>query len=402
MTMSGKTVLFVGGGSETIPALNYARELGIRVVVIDGDLTCDAARLGFKILLASTHDALSALAAAKVYVSLGSVIDGVTSVGTDCAYTVSVIAESLGLPGIPTDAALIGSNKVLLKEFLNRAKVPSTKSIPLFEKNKIVDALSSVGLPCVIKPADSRGSRGVLLVRSEDQAGAAFEESIRFSPTGTVLVERFRAGKQFSTESFFLDGSMHTVGVSSRNYELLKHTEPEFLENGGSLPVPEEASIRQWIDRFIPKFLEEIGAKSGTIKLDLVMVGQAFEVIELALRPSGGYFCSHEIPLNSGVDFLQNLFRLCLGLPIDLAGLKPKRNIQVTQRYIFSSKVDINRIRFPPWADHDPEIKFWKDFTETRASPLRDALGGLTKVGVVIGVGNPQRVLDFVDETQIE
>jgi len=402
MTMRGKTLLFVGGGRETVPALNYATELGIRVVVIDGDPNCDAARLGFKLLVASTYDALSALAAAKVYVSMGPVIDGVTSVGTDCAYTVAVIAESLGLPGIPTHAALIGSNKVLLKELLNRAKVPNPKSAPVFEKGQIKDVLGLIGLPCVVKPADSRGSRGVLLVRSEAQAEASVEESVRFSPTRTVLVESFRAGKQFSTESFFIDGSIYTVGISSRNYELLAQTEPNFLENGGSLPVPEEASIREWIDKFIPKFLEEIGAKSGTIKLDLVAVGNAFEVIELALRPSGGYFCSHEIPLNSGVDFLQNLFRLCLRLPIDLASLEPKRNIQVTQRYIFSSAPEINKIRFPPWAGRDPQIKFWKDFTEVKASPLRDASGSLTKVGVVIGIGDPQRVLDFVAETQIE
>jgi biotin carboxylase len=57
----------------------------------------------------------------------------------------------------------------------------------------------------------------------------------------------------------------------------------------------------------------------------------------VAARLSGGYFCSHEIPLNTGVDFVGVAIDLALGRTIDPVRLVSRFNQGVSQRYLFAA-----------------------------------------------------------------
>jgi biotin carboxylase len=52
---------------------------------------------------------------------------------------------------------------------------------------------------------------------------------------------------------------------------------------------------------------------------------------------SGGFFCTREIPLNTGVDFVGQAIKVALGEPVDPADLEPKYQRPVIQRYAFPS-----------------------------------------------------------------
>ena len=43
-------------------------------------------------------------------------------------------------------------------------------------------------------------------------------------------------------------------------------------------------------------------------------------MIELAARLSGGFFCTREIPLNTGVDFVGDAIKVALGEAVDAGG----------------------------------------------------------------------------------
>jgi biotin carboxylase len=58
-------------------------------------------------------------------------------------------------------------------------------------------------------------------------------------------------------------------------------------------------------------------------------------VIELAARLSGGFFCTREIPLNTGVDFIGAAIKLALGETVTPDELEPKHFTPVIQRYAF-------------------------------------------------------------------
>ena len=60
-----------------------------------------------------------------------------------------------------------------------------------------------------------------------------------------------------------------------------------------------------------------LGVTDGTVKGDIVVHDGEPYVIELAARLSGGFFCTREIPLNTGVDFVGCAIRVALGERID-------------------------------------------------------------------------------------
>ncbi|GKT37978.1 phosphoribosylglycinamide synthetase [Aduncisulcus paluster] len=55
----------------------------------------------------------------------------------------------------------------------------------------------------------------------------------------------------------------------------------------------------------------------------------------MAARLSGGYFCSHEIPWNTGVDFTGTAIRLALGERPAPEAMTPSFQKGVAQRYLF-------------------------------------------------------------------
>ena len=55
--------------------------------------------------------------------------------------------------------------------------------------------------------------------------------------------------------------------------------------------------------------------RDGVVKGDIVIHDGRPHVIELAARLSGGYLCTHEIPLSTGVDFVGCAIRIALGEP---------------------------------------------------------------------------------------
>jgi biotin carboxylase len=193
------------------------------------------------------------------------------------------------------------------------------------------------GRDLVIKPVDSRGSRGVQRVAKAEDLAAAFLLARSHSPTERVMVEQYLDGPQVSTESIVIDGVCHTPGFSDRNYEYLERYAPFFIENGGDLPSHLPPNIQEKVRDLVGRAAAAMGVTNGTVKGDIVVhKGEAY-VIELAARLSGGFFCTREIPLNTGVDFIGAAIKLALGEPVTAEELQPSRQDAVVQRYAFPS-----------------------------------------------------------------
>jgi biotin carboxylase len=78
-----------------------------------------------------------------------------------------------------------------------------------------------------------------------------------------------------------------------------------------------------------------MGITDGTVKGDIVIHKGEPYVIELAARLSGGFFCTREIPLSTGVDFVGAAIRIALGETVTPEELEPKHLTPVIQRYAF-------------------------------------------------------------------
>jgi biotin carboxylase len=353
-----RTILFVGGGVETITGVVHAKEMGLHVVVSDANPTAPAIACAHDAILASTYDIEATLAAAGDFHRNRRRLDGVICLATDVPLTVATVAHALGLPGIPIESARLSTDKLAMKERFAAAGIP----IPWFSEVESAEHLRTVvaerGFPLVLKPVDSRGARGVLLLRRDVNIDWAYAESRRNSPTARVMVERFLAGPQVSTESLILGGVAHTPGFADRNYEFLERFAPHIIENGGNLPSDLPDSTRAAVRDLVQRATSSMGVSHGVIKGDIVISNGVPHVIELATRLSGGYFCTHEIPFNTGVDLIGSAILLALGDRVDAESLRPRYDRPIVQRYLFPSAGTVTAVEGAErYSDH-PDVVY--------------------------------------------
>jgi biotin carboxylase len=169
-------------------------------------------------------------------------------------------------------------------------------------------------------------------------------------------VEAYLDGPQISTESILTGGRCHTPGFADRNYELLEVHAPFFIENGGDMPSHLPQDIQQKVKDLVAQGAAALGVTEGTVKGDIVVHrGEAY-IIELAARLSGGFFCTLEIPLNTGVDFIGCAIRVALGETVPAEELEPLRQQSVIQRYAFPRPGRVRAVRGADCAKQLPGI----------------------------------------------
>jgi biotin carboxylase len=189
-----RTVLFVGAGRHQRRAIQRAKELGLRVAAVDrnpdalGLAEADVARV---VDYADPPAVLRKIGRLKV--------DGVLTVSADSAVpAVAAIAERLGLPGIGVETAHLMTHKVAMRRRLADAGVPQPRFAALRKLSERHRALDEVGVPAVLKPADSGGQRGVFRIDSMDDVEAHLHEAISTSPTGEAILEEFVDGTEMN------------------------------------------------------------------------------------------------------------------------------------------------------------------------------------------------------------
>jgi len=336
-----KTILIVSGGIEAADAARHAKEMGYYVVVSDRDHLAPGFQFADSCLIADVYGATETAAAAERYNRKIRKIDGVICVAADAPITVATVAKRLGLPGISLATAELACDKLAMKQRFAECGV----LVPWFCEVATPQALQRIaverGRDLVIKPVDSRGSRGVQRVAQVADLDKAFWFARSHSPSERVMVEQYLDGPQVSTESVVVGGTCFTPGFSDRNYEYLERYTPFFIENGGDMPSQLPQSVQAKVRDVVARAATALGVSDGTVKGDIVVHDGEPYVIELAARLSGGFFCTREIPLNTGVDFVGAAIRLALGEPVTAAELTPKHLTPVVQRYAFPNAGEV-------------------------------------------------------------
>jgi biotin carboxylase len=77
-----------------------------------------------------------------------------------------------------------------------------------------------------------------------------------------------------------------------------------------------------------------LGIHNGVAKGDMVMTPSGPKVIEIAGRLSGGFFSTVQIPLATGVNFVEKAIKLCLGIELSETEMTPKHKKGVAIRYL--------------------------------------------------------------------
>lgn len=331
-----KVLMIIGAGAEQVPAYEAAKDRGLIVVGTDLNPNAPGLAIADYSLIASTRDPFATLAAARDFNNKLR-IDGVMTIANDVPYTVALVAKELNLPGISIEAAKTVSNKLLMKNAFVEHNVPCPWFRDIANPTQLADYLKSEkNERFVLKPVDGRGARGVLLIKYGDDTDWAFSESMRWGDGGGLILEKFIPGLQLSTESFLINGDCHTLGIAERNYEFIERFSPYIIENGGTMPPELSDAVLKKIDSVIIMGAAALGVRDGVVKGDLIVTPNGeVVVVELALRLSGGWFATHQIPAASGINILSVAISYALGESINKEVLIAKHKRATAIRYWF-------------------------------------------------------------------
>ncbi len=340
-----KTLLIISGGREAVDGIIKAKNMGLHVIVSDGDPQAPGFEFSDARMLASTYDVEETVNQARDYHETVRNIDGVICIASDVPYTVAAVAQELGLPGISLKSAELAMNKMAMKDKFKQDGVLIPEFTELFHLQDLLNIVEDWGFPLTLKPVDSRGARGVLKLNPDIDIPWAWQHSKSNSPTGRVMIEKYIDGPQISTESMMIAGKCYTPGFADRNYEFLDKYSPHIIENGGDLPSELPVRIQDQVKELVEKAALSMGINDGIVKGDIVVQDGKPFIIELAARLSGGYFCTHEIPFSTGVDLVGIAIKHALGLPINPIELTPVSSNIICQRYLFPKPGKIRDVK---------------------------------------------------------
>lgn len=234
-------------------------------------------------------------------------VQGVTSFLLESALPcVYFVAEGLGSPCNSKECQSITANKYTMREQMRKCGV----SIPAYQAITSKDEKIDIPFPVIVKPADSGGSRGVTLVRSQEELDHALNRAFDWSPNQTVMVEQFVEGREFSIESISYQGKHYILQITDK----VTTEAPYFVELSHHQPA--DLTDRQWNDiknltlQMLDALKIENSAGHTEIKMDAKGVPY---VIEMGPRMGGDYISSDLVKLSTGYDFVNGVLEIATG-----------------------------------------------------------------------------------------
>jgi biotin carboxylase len=299
-----KTVLFIGAGRHQLRAIRRAKELGLRVVAADRNP--DAPGLAE----ADVGEVADFDVPALAELGRTHAVDGVVTVAADRAVPiVAAVAEELGLPGIGREVAHRVTHKVAMRRCLAEEGVPQPTFAAVRTIHEGKDALETVGLPAVLKPADNAGQRGLFLLRSVDDLEAHLHGALAESSNEEAVVESFHQGLEVNGLVVVRGGDPEIVTLSDR-------LRPEGAGFGVAVAHVYPSSLfgdrLEEVERVARHVVRALGIEDAVVYPQMLVSEDETLLIEVAARVPAGQM-DQVASRAVGVDLVEIALRQALG-----------------------------------------------------------------------------------------
>ena len=308
-----ETIFILGCGGMQIPALKIAGDMGWRVAAADGNAEAEGRNLCDIFYHVDLKDDIGLINAAREIHQNGG-LDGVFTAGTDFSHSVALVAQALDLPGHSPEAALLATDKVLMRRKFRDAGVPSPAFAEIGPGDNAGSLTESIPGPWVVKPVDSMGSRGVVKIDRRENLEKALADARVYSRSGRALVESFMEGPEFSLDALIEDGKLLRCGLADRHIVY----PPCFIEIGHTIPSAVNTEVSDAIWNVFEQGVHALGLHQGAAKGDVKLTPSGPMIGEIAARLSGGYMSGWTWPFASGVEPTRGGLRLAVGLDAGL------------------------------------------------------------------------------------
>lgn len=299
-----KKIMILGASILQLPAIKKAKELGFYVYAVDADPNAIGFQYANESVLVSTIDTDRI-----VLTAVEKQIDGIMTLATDMPMrAVATVAEKLNLMGISIETAINTTDKLKMRQRLALFKIP----IPLFFKSYSIDEyynnIKHFNNGYIVKPADNSGSRGIFLVKSNNDVEIAFNHAKKYSRSGAILVEEYMIGREVSVETLSLDGKVYVLAITDK----LTSGAPYFVEMGHSQPAQFDFHTIEKIKKVACDAIIALDIKNGPSHTEIIVTDEGPKIVEIGARLGGGCITTHLVPLSTGVDMVECSIKIAL------------------------------------------------------------------------------------------
>lgn len=298
-----KKLLILGGAEVHCKVVNAAREMGIYTIVTDYLEDSPAKLIADESIMISILDTDKIVEWCRK-----NKIDGVINYCNDPAQKVlPIICKKLGLPCYATEEQVdVLTDKVKFKRACRRNNVDVIKDYSL------EDVLNrNVEYPIIVKPNDSRGSRGQTICYSEKDIGIAIQRAQKESRMGIAVIEQYLANCQdFSVTYYVCDGRPYLIRVCDR----YTGNQEENLNRqciGSICPSKYCDLYTNKVHNRVVGLIESLGIKNGPVFMQGFVDGDTIRFYDPGFRFPGG---EYEMLLKEiyGVDFVKAMIELAI------------------------------------------------------------------------------------------
>jgi len=289
-----KNILILGAGNAQIDAIEYLKaRSGLNVHACSWSSSDRGAGIADKFVKISISDVEKIYEYAKA-----NYIDCIYSVGSDLAMpTIAEVSERLGLPCFMSpDLPIICNNKHLLRGTLGEE---FDGNIKFMVAETYSDLRDWDYYPCVIKPVDSQGQRGVYEVWNAVDLKKHFNTSMSFSRSKKLIVEEYADGPEFSVNCFFCCGKIEFSLVSDR---IVFDEYPGGIIKEHRVPSLASHETKTQILDLVKHSAEKLNIQDGPAYYQIKLSKSIPKIIEITPRLDGchmwkliKYYCGNDL-----------------------------------------------------------------------------------------------------------
>lgn len=370
-----KRILVVGASVLQMPAILKAKELGYYVATVDFNPNAIAIPYADEFYEVSTIDMEAVAEVAKKFNA-----DGVMTLATDMPMrSVARAAEVCGLPGINMDTAIKATDKGEMIKAFDCNSVEHPWYFIAHNEDEFKKLKTDVAYPCIMKPTDNAGSRGVVLACNLEELENEYSYTVAESRKGGVIIEEYMEGPEVSVEVMALEGEVHVLQVTDK----ITTGAPHFVEMGHTQPSRLEDNDIDKIKNLAIRAVKAIGIKNGPAHVEIILTKDGPKMVELGARMGGDCITTHLVPLSTGIDMVRSTIEIACGQQVDISS---KFSKGAAIRYFGTSKGIIKSITGIEEVRSMPGIKELS-FVKKIGDKVESIDSSVDRIGFVIAQG---------------
>ncbi len=371
-----KRIFIIGASILQVPAIKRARELGYYVGVADYDPNAVGVPLADEFFEVSTIDIDGIAAAAQAFRA-----DGIMTLATDMPMrSIAKAAAVCGLPGLNMESAVKATDKGEMIQAFEAAGVAHPWYYIAHTDEEFAEITKAAAFPCIMKPLDNAGSRGVVLCHDREELCEQYGYARKESRGAGVIVEEYMVGPEVSVEIVVKDSVPHVLQVTDKQTT----GAPHFVETGHSQPSRLAAEDLAKIRDLAGRAALAVGVENGPAHAEIMLTKDGPKMVEIGARMGGGCITTHLVPLSTGVDMIKATMDICMGETPDIT---PRFEKGSAIRFLRAPYGTITRIDGVEDAEALPGVQEIA-FTKTVGDTSVELLSGADRIGYVIAQGD--------------